>query len=41
MMQIVIPPTGKPGEPVTFSAEEDQREEWVRWNQERDKEIKS
>ncbi len=37
MMQIVIPPTGKPGEPVAFSAEDDQREEWVRWNQERDK----
>lgn len=40
MMQVVIPPTGKPGEPVAFSAEEDQREEWVRWNQERDKEIR-
>jgi hypothetical protein len=40
MMQIVIPPTGKPGEPAAFSGEEDQREEWVRWNQERDKEIK-
>ena len=37
MMQVVIPPTGRPGEPVAFSAEEDQREEWVRWNQERDK----
>jgi hypothetical protein len=41
MMQIVIPPTGRPGEPAAFSAEEDQREEWVRWNQERDKEIRS
>ena len=41
MMQIVIPPTGRPGEPVAFSAEDDQREEWVRWNQERDKEVKS
>ena len=41
MMQVLIPPTGKPGEPVAFSAVDDQREEWVRWNQERDKEIKS
>ena len=40
MMQIVIPSTGRPGEPVAFSAEEDQREEWVRWNQERDKEVR-
>lgn len=41
MMQIVIPPTGKPQEPVAFNAEDDQKEEWVRWNQARDKEIKS
>jgi len=40
MMQIVIPATGKPGEPEAFSAEDDQREEWVRWNQERDKEVR-
>jgi ferric-dicitrate binding protein FerR (iron transport regulator) len=40
MMQIVIPPTGRPGEPVAFSAEDDQREEWVRWNQGRDQEIR-
>lgn len=41
MMQIVVPPTGKPQEPMAFSAEDDQREEWVRWNQERDKQVKS
>jgi hypothetical protein len=40
MMQIIIPPTGKPEKPVAFSEEDDQREEWVRWNQQRDKEIK-
>ena len=40
MMQVVIPPTGKPGEPVAFSAEDDQREEWVRWNQGRDQAIR-
>jgi hypothetical protein len=41
MMQVVIPPTGKPDKPVAFRAEDDQREEWVRWNQRRDQEIKS
>jgi len=41
MMQVVIPPVGKPEKPEVFSAEEDQREEWVRWNQRRDREIRS
>jgi len=41
MMQIIIPPTGKPEKPVAFSEEDDQKEEWVRWNRQRDKEIKS
>jgi len=40
MMQVIVPPVGKPEQPVTFSAEDDQREEWVRWNQQRDKEVR-
>jgi len=40
MMQVVIPPVGKPEKPEAFSAEEDQKEEWVRWNQTRDKEVR-
>ncbi len=37
MMQVVIPATGRPEAPTTFRPEEDQREEWVLWNQERDR----
>jgi len=40
MMQVVVPAVGKPERPTDFSAEEDQREEWVRWNQNRDREIR-
>jgi len=40
MMQVVVPAVGKPEKPSHFTAEEDQKEEWVRWNQKRDKEIK-
>jgi hypothetical protein len=40
MMQVVVPAVGKPENPATFRAEEDQREEWVRWNQRRDREIR-
>ncbi len=40
MMQVVVPPVGKPGRATDFSAEEDQREEWVRWNQNRDRQIR-
>jgi hypothetical protein len=37
---MVIPPTGKLERSGEFSAEDDQKDEWVRWNQQRDKEIK-
>ena len=40
MMQVTVPAVGRPEQPTAFSAEDDQREEWVRWNQKRDKEIK-
>jgi len=40
MMQVVIPPMGKPEKPASFNLEEDQKEEWVRWNQKRNKEKK-
>ena len=40
MMQVTVPAVGRPEKPTSFSAEDDQREEWVRWNQKRDKEIK-
>jgi hypothetical protein len=40
MMQVIVPTVGKPGKPTSFSAEEDQADEWVRWNQKRDQEIK-
>jgi len=40
MMQVVIPPTGRPDPPASFLPEEDQREDWVRWNQERDRQIR-
>lgn len=40
MMQVIIPAVGKPGKPISFTPEEDQKEEWVRWNQKRDKEMK-
>ncbi len=36
MMQVMIPSIGRPGKPSPFAAEEDRREEWVLWNQERD-----
>ncbi len=40
MMQVIIPPVGKPSKPSRFSIEEDFKEEWVRWNKKRDKELK-
>lgn len=40
MMQIIIPPAGKPSKPSQFNMEEDLKEEWVRWNQKRDKELR-
>lgn len=40
MMQVIIPPVGKPSKPSRFSMDEDLKEEWVRWNQKRDKELK-
>ncbi len=40
MMQVMVPAVGKPDRPTDFSAEEDQREEWVRWNQARDRGIR-
>ncbi len=40
MMQVMVPAMGKPDRPTDFSAEEDQREEWVRWNQARDRGIR-
>lgn len=40
MMQVVVPAVGKPGAPTPFRLEEDQGEEWVRWNQQRDREIR-
>lgn len=39
MMQVIIPPKGKPSKPSRFNMEEDLKEEWVRWNQKRDKEL--
>jgi hypothetical protein len=39
MMQVVVPAVGRPGDPTSFRLEEDQGEEWVRWNQERDRQI--
>lgn len=40
MMQVTVPAVGRPAKPTPFSAEDDQKEEWVRWNQKRDKAIK-
>jgi hypothetical protein len=40
MKQVIIPAVGRPGMPTDFSSEEDQREEWVRWNQERDRALR-
>ncbi|MBM4330485.1 MAG: FecR domain-containing protein [Deltaproteobacteria bacterium] len=40
MMQVTVPAVGRPEKPSAFKAEDDQKEEWVRWNQRRDKEIK-
>jgi hypothetical protein len=40
MMQVVIPAVGKPGTPTSFTPEEDQKEEWVRWNQQRDRQAR-
>ena len=39
MMQVTVPAVGSPGRPTSFQAEDDQREEWVRWNQGRDRAI--
>jgi ferric-dicitrate binding protein FerR (iron transport regulator) len=40
MMQVVIPAVGRPEAPTSFQAVDDQREEWVRWNQQRDLQIR-
>jgi len=40
MMQVVIPAVGKPDAPTSFTPEEDQQEEWVRWNQQRDRQVR-
>ncbi len=40
MMQLMIPAVGKPEAPTSFQAEEDQRDEWVRWNQQRDRQVR-
>lgn len=40
MMQVVIPAAGKPDAPTPFQPEEDQRDEWVRWNQQRDRQVR-
>ncbi|MCX5908887.1 MAG: FecR family protein [Deltaproteobacteria bacterium] len=40
MMQVLVPAVGKPEKPVSFSQEEDDQEEWVRWNKKRDQGIK-
>jgi len=40
MMQVVVPAVGRPGEPTPFRLEDDRREEWVRWNQQRDLQIR-
>jgi hypothetical protein len=36
MMQVAIGPDGVPGEPTAFAAEDEAKDEWVKWNQERD-----
>lgn len=41
MMQVRISGFGKPSAPSRFNLEEDRREEWVRWNQKRDRALKS
>jgi hypothetical protein len=41
MMQVTVPATGKPADPSSFAPGDDQKEEWVRWNQQRDREIRS
>ena len=40
MMQVVVPAVGKPDVPTSFSPQEDQQEEWVRWNQDRDRQVR-
>jgi len=40
MMQLLVPAVGRPERPTAFRAEEDRTEEWVRWNQQRDREIR-
>ncbi len=40
MMQVIIPPVGKPSKPSRFSIEEDLKEEWVRWNKKRDRDLR-
>ena len=40
MMQVVVPAVGKPDAPTPFQPEEDQRDEWVRWNQQRDRQVR-
>jgi hypothetical protein len=40
MMQVVVPAVGKPDAPTSFQPEEDQRDEWVRWNQQRDRQVR-
>jgi hypothetical protein len=40
MMQVLVPAVGKPDAPASFQPEEDQRDEWVRWNQQRDRQVR-
>ncbi|MGB9698502.1 MAG: FecR family protein [Thermodesulfobacteriota bacterium] len=40
MMQVVIPAVGKPSQPSRFNIDEDLKEEWVRWNKKRDRELR-
>ena len=40
MMQVLVPAVGKPDAPTSFQPEEDQRDEWVRWNQQRDRQVR-
>ena len=40
MMQLVVPAVGRPERPTSFRMEEDQTDEWVRWNQQRDRQIR-
>ena len=40
LMQVVVPAVARPQAPTSVQPEDDQREEWVRWNQQRDRQIR-